>query len=39
VAAHNKIDAFTLWKELTCSSFAVLDVPSRLVRVVVIDAA
>jgi len=34
VAAHNAIDAFELWQNLECASFAVLELPSfRLMRV------
>jgi broad specificity phosphatase PhoE len=35
VAAHNDIDGFELWKQLTCPSFVVLDVPSLSVREIV----
>jgi len=38
VAAYNQIDAFGLWKELECSSFVVLDVPSLVLREVVAGA-
>ena len=39
VSAHNAIDAFTLWKRLECTSYVVLDVPSFMLRNVVIDAS
>lgn len=35
VAAHNDIDGFELWKQLACSSFVVLDVPSFSLREIV----
>ena len=35
VAAHNDLDGFELWKQLTCPSFVVLDVPSFSVREIV----
>lgn len=38
VAAHNQVDAFELWRELTCPSLVVLDVPSFSLREVVTDA-
>jgi broad specificity phosphatase PhoE len=39
VAARNAIDGFTLWKQLECTSYVVLDVPSFALRNVVLDAS
>ncbi len=39
VAAHNAVDAFAMWKQLECTSYVVLDVPSFALRNIVIDAS
>ncbi len=38
VAAHNAVNAFAMWKQLECTSYVVLDVPSFALRRVVLDA-